>query len=119
MQKWFVNVAGVVTLLSAHASAQTAVYPPGNGVKAPRLIQKVKPVYPAAAERDHRQGKVLLTCVVNADGVVSEVAVTEASGDEFSDAAVAAAWQYRFKPGLKNGQAVAVRIPLEMVFTLH
>ena len=119
MKKWFVGIAVIVTMFSAGPRAQTAVYTPGNGVTAPRVVQKVKPVYPPAAERDRRQGKVLLNCVVNTDGVVSEVAVGEASADEFSDAAVAAAWQYRFKPGLKDGQPVAVRIPLEIVFTLH
>ena len=118
MENWFGKTALVVTLLSVGASAQT-VYTPADVVTGPRVIQKVKPVYPPAAERDHRQGKVMLACVVNAEGVVSEVAVKEASADEFSDAAVAAAWQYRFKPGLKDGRPVAVRIPLEIVFSLR
>lgn len=119
MQKPFVRIAVAVALLSLGVSAQTSVYSPGNGVTAPRVVHKVRPVYPAAAEREHRQGKVMLAVVVNADGVVSEIAVTETSADEFTDAAVAAAWQYQFKPGIKDGQPVSVRVPLEVLFTLH
>ena len=30
-----------------------------------------------------------------------------------------AAWQWKFKPGMKDGQPVAVRVTLELTFTLR
>lgn len=109
----------VLALLGVVSARAETVYTPGNGVAAPRVTQKVRPVYPPAAEKAHRRGTVLLDCVVASNGTVSDVSVTRASDDEFSDAAVAAAWQYQFEPGTKEGHAVAVRIPLEIVFTIR
>jgi TonB family protein len=118
MQKLMCGLA-LASLVVVAAHAQTQVYKPGNGVTAPRVLQKVRPVYPAAAERDRRAGTVVLDCVVGADGMVSEVAIVRATSEEFGDAAVAAAWQYRFSPGKKDGQPVLVRTQLEIVFTLR
>jgi TonB family protein len=112
-------VAIVLALLAVVSARAETIYTPGNGVVAPRVTQKVKPIYPPAAEKAHRQGTVLLDCVVASDGTMSDISVARASDDEFSDAAVAAAWLYRFEPGTKDGHAVAVRIALEIVFTLR
>ncbi len=117
MKNWLWGMV-VASLLVASISAQT-VYTPGNGVTAPRVVQRVRPIYPANAEKMHRQGTVMLDCVVQPDGTVGDVSVTRSTDNEFSDAAVAAAWQYRFTPGTKGGQPVAVRIPLEIVFTIR
>ncbi len=117
MKPWLVGIV-VASLLFASVTAHT-VYTPGNGVKAPRVVQSVRPIYPANAEKLHRQGTVMLDCVVQPDGTVGDVSVTRSTDDEFGDAAVAAAWQYRFAPGTKGGQPVAVRVPLEIVFTIR
>jgi periplasmic protein TonB len=118
MKHWLCGVA-VASLAIASTRAQSVVYTPGNGVTAPKVVQRIRPVYPAAAEKAHRQGTVMLDCVVDKDGTVAEVSVTRSSDDAFGDAAVAAAWQFRFTPGTKDGQPVAVRVSLEITFSLH
>jgi TonB family protein len=115
MLKWFVAAAFI--LVAVESPAQTAVFEPGNGVQAPRVIRKVRPVYPASAERDRRTGTVLLDCVVGAEGTVSDVVVKRSSHEDFSEAAMAAVRQYRFAPGTKDGRPVAVRVPIEVVFS--
>ena len=119
MRRLSASIGLLALLFVKDTTAQTRVYTPGDGVTAPRVVQKVRPVYPASAEKARRQGAVMLDCVVASDGTVSDVSVSRASDEEFSDAAIAAAWQYRFTPGSKDGQPVAVRIPLEIVFTLR
>lgn len=119
MRRLFAGFGLLALLIASDTNGQTSVYTPGNGVIAPRVVRRVRPVYPASAEKARRQGSAMLECVVATNGTVSGVSVARASDQEFSDAAVAAAWQYRFSPGMKDGQPVAVRIPLELVFTLR
>jgi TonB family protein len=85
----------------------------------PRL-KEVKPVYTAAAIANRIQGSVLLSTVVLADGTVGEVTVLRSLDTAFGlDAqAVLAAKQWLFNPGMKDGVAVAVRVTIEMTFTL-
>ena len=66
------------------------------------------------------QGHVLLTAVVLANGTVGEVTVTRSLDTTFGlDAeAVRAAKQWLFNPGTKDGVAVAVRVTIEMTFSL-
>jgi protein TonB len=67
------------------------------------------------------QGQVELEIVVLESGLVGDVRITEsidrASG--LDDAAVAAAKQWRFKPGMKDGKPVATRVGLILEFRLH
>jgi TonB family protein len=66
------------------------------------------------------EGNVGLEAVVKSDGKVGEVKVVQ-SLDKFyglDDNAVQAMKQWEFKPGMKDGKAVAVRIHVDMTFTL-
>ena len=69
---------------------------------------------------EHLEGKVLLGVVVRADGTVGDVTVDESLDKVYGldDQAVKAATQWTFKPGTKDGMAVAVRVHIEMRFTL-
>ena len=105
--------------LVATARAQE-VFNPGNGVTLPTVVREVRPDYTEAAKAEHLEGKVLLGMVVRADGTVGDVTVDESLDKVYGldDQAVKAAMQSTFKPGTKDGMAVAVRVHIEMRFTL-
>jgi TonB family protein len=90
------------------------------GVVMPVLLSEVKPQYTANAMQAKIQGDVEMELVVRADGTVDGVTVTKSLDAEFGldDAAVAAAEQWTFKPGTKDGQPVDVLVHLNMRFTL-
>jgi TonB family protein len=107
--------------VAAHApqGAEGPVYKPGNGVSAPVLVKEVKPQYTAEAMRAGVQGVVTLECVVQPDGTIGEVRVTKALDPGLDQEAIKAVKLWRFKPGLKDGKAVPVRVALETSFTLR
>ena len=107
--------------LVAIAGAQdSTVYTPGNGVSLPQLVKRVKAEYTPEAMQNRIEGKVVLEAVVLADGNVGDVTVNESLDTVYGldKNAVAAMKQFEFKPGTKDGKAVAVRIHVEMVFSL-
>ena len=97
------------------------VYRPGSGVINPRLVREVKPQYTADAMRAKIQGTVLLECVVQSDGSVGRVDVVKSLDPTFGlDAeAIKAAKQWRFVPGTRFGEPVAVLVTIELTFTLR
>ncbi|MBI2189866.1 MAG: TonB family protein [Acidobacteria bacterium] len=97
------------------------VYRPGSGVINPRVIREVKPQYTADAMRAKVQGTVLIECVVLPDGSVGRIDVVKSLDPTLGlDAeAVKAARQWRFVPGTRFGEPVAVIVTIELTFTLR
>ena len=97
------------------------VYRPGNGVESPRLLRSVRPNYTAEAMRAKVQGVVRLEGVVLADGTVGDVHVTRSLDGVFGldQEAMKAAKQFRFVPGTRFGEPVAVLVSFEIEFTLR
>jgi len=97
------------------------VYRPGSGVINPRIVREIKPQYTADAMRAKVQGTVLLECVVLADGSVGRVDVVRSLDPTFGldQEAVKAAKQWRFQPGTRFGEPVAVLVTIELTFTLR
>lgn len=96
-------------------------YRPGNGVTVPVLIRDVKPQYTADAMRAQVQGSVWLECVVLPDGSVGDVRVTRSLDQRFGldEEAIKAARQWRFRPGMRVGEPVAVMVTIELTFNLR
>jgi TonB family protein len=69
------------------------------------LVHRVEPEYPERARRQRIQGRVVLNVVVGKDGTVQ--GTRPISGDsQLTLAALDAVRQWRFKPLVRNGQAV-------------
>jgi periplasmic protein TonB len=96
-------------------------YRPGNGVETPRLLREVKPQYTAQAMRAKIQGEVLLECVVQPDGSVGNIKVVRSLDSAFGldQEAIKAARQWRFAPGTRKGEPVAVLVTIQIAFTLR
>jgi TonB family protein len=113
-------LAALAIVTTAAAGTVTAQEIPRDGVTLPVVVRSVKPSYTAAAMDAHIEGRVMLDVVVLDDGKVGDVTVNESLDMEYGldMQAVEAAKQWLFKPGMKDGKPVAVRVTLEMRFTL-
>jgi TonB family protein len=96
-------------------------YRPGSGVTNPIPLKEVKPAYTAEAMRAKVQGTVWLECIVMPDGTVGDVRVTKSLDSVFGldQEAIKAARQWRFRPGLRQGEPVPVIVTIELTFTLR
>ena len=97
------------------------VFRPGNGVSIPRVLREVKPTYTAEAMRAKVQGSVFLECVILPDGSVGRVEVVKSLDPTFGldQEAIKAARQWRFAPGTRFGEPVAVLVTIALDFTLR
>lgn len=87
--------------------------------KAPVIVRKVEPEYPFGARRKNLCGKVTVKFLVTPSGEVSKLGVIEASPPGIFDAsALEAVRQWRFKPGVYQGHAVATWIVIPIQFKL-
>jgi TonB family protein len=100
--------------------AQETVKPGDPGVTAPTVTFRQMPQYTKAAQDAGIEGTVWLAVLVNADGTVERVRVTESLDAKhgLDDAAAAAVAQWRFRPGRRNGEPVAVETGVHVTFTL-
>jgi TonB family protein len=97
------------------------VYHPGNGVTPPQPTFIPKPQYTADAMRARIQGTVWVECIVQTNGVCSDTHVVRSLDQTFGldQEAIKAARLFRFRPGMRLGEPVAVLVTIELSFTLH
>ncbi len=94
-------------------------YQPGNGVSPPKVLKIVQPQYTADAMRAKVQGLVVLECIVMPDGTISEARVKRSLPFGLDEEAIKAARQWRFSPGLRQGEPVPVIVAIELSFSLR
>ena len=96
-------------------------YRPGSGVELPKVLHKVKPNYTAGAMRNKVEGIVLLECIVLSNGSVGDVRIAKSLDPNFGldQEAMKAARQWRFEPGTRLGEPVAVAVFFELTFSLR
>jgi periplasmic protein TonB len=96
---------------------------PGMGVISPQLIKEVKPLYTVDAMRAKLQGVVALQAVVLPDGSVdpARIRITRSLDAIFGldQQAILAVKQWRFRPGTRRGEPVAMWVDVELTFTLR
>src|SRR5258708_15012706 len=99
----------------------TTVYAPGDDVSLPQVVKQVGPDYTSEAMRQMIEGEVVLDVVVESDGAVGDVKVKQSLDVVYGldEEAIKAMKQWQFKPGMKDGKAVAVRVEVKMRFTLR
>ena len=88
--------------------------------KPPRKVVQSPPVYPYKARQRNIEGYVRVKLLVRADGTVGEVSVLDADPKGlFDSAALKAVPQWRFQPGVIDGQAVPSWVVTTIRFTLN
>jgi len=86
----------------------------------PRILEKVKPLYPEHARRQHKTGVVTLKFQVDAEGRVHQPSVVEALPQGvFEESALGAIVRWRFAPAMRQGRPVPTWLILPVRFTLE
>ncbi|MBM3769797.1 MAG: TonB family protein [Acidimicrobiia bacterium] len=97
------------------------VYQLGSGVTKPILVYQAQPKYTAEAMRARIQGSVFLSCVVRSDGTVTDIQVIRSLDRAFGldDEAIKTLSAWRFRPSTLRGEPVAVRVEVEITFSIR
>jgi TonB family protein len=86
----------------------------------PECISAVLPPYPESAKKDRIEGEVWLQVLVDESGDVGEVRVVRKSSSDvgFEQAAMDAAFKWKYRPAVYNRKPVAVWIMYTLTFRL-
>ncbi len=94
------------------------VFRVGGGVSAPQVLYKVDPEYSEEARKAKYSGTVVLQLIVDATGKARDIKVVRSLGLGLDEKAIEAVNKWKFRPGIKNGQPVAVMATIEVNFRL-
>ncbi|HVE72676.1 MAG TPA: M56 family metallopeptidase [Thermoanaerobaculia bacterium] len=88
------------------------------GMKPPKVLTRVEPLYPAAAKEDRIAGVVILEALINESGVIDDVHVLKPLPYGLDQAAVDAVKQWTFEPATVDGKPVPVIFNVTINFRL-
>jgi TonB family protein len=88
----------------------------GGNVKAPVVINRVEPIFPALAKRAGISGIVILEVIIDRTGVVKDARVLKPLPFGLDQAALDAVKQWTFRPATFHGNAVDVIFNLTINF---
>ena len=90
----------------------------GNGVSPPEVLKNVPAQFSDEAREAKFQGVCILSVIVDTERKPRNIQVVRRLGMGLDEKAIEAVSQYRFKPAMKNGVPVPVRITVEVHFRL-
>jgi TonB family protein len=110
------GVNGRVTLQGPAKTIRVRI---GGEVQAPKLIEKVPPVYPAKAKAAGIEGTVILHAIIGMEGNPLSLRVMNNQIDpDLARAAVEAVSKWRYRPTLLNGEPIEVDTTIIVNFKL-
>ena len=88
------------------------------GIAPPTITFRVEPEYTPEARDAKYRGTVVVEGVVHEDGTLEVTDIVRGLEYGLNDKAVEALQQWKFKPGTRDGKAVAVSLKIEVNFNL-
>lgn len=85
---------------------------------APVALNEVDPAYTPDAMRDRVEGTVTLYAVIRPDGSVTDIKVLDSLDDRLDSSAMRALSRWHFRPGTKNGEAIALEAVVQIPFRM-
>lgn len=95
-----------------------SAYRIGGNVSAPQVTTKIEPDYAEEARRAKLSGTVIVFVVVDENGKPRDLKVLRPLGLGLDGKAIEAVSRWKFQPGMKDGEAVAVQATIEVNFRL-
>ena len=99
--------------------AEVFRYIEGGPITPPEVVSKVAPSYPEDARKNKIMGAVVAELLVDDTGVVRDVEIKKSPADDLAMAAIDALEQWRFAPATMDGEPVAVRYIVTVMFWLE
>jgi TonB family protein len=91
----------------------------GGDIQAPKILDKIQPVYPAAAKGAGVEGTVILHAIIGMKGEPLSLSVVNTQVDpELARAAVEAVSKWRYSPTLLDGDPIEVDTTVTVNFKL-
>ena len=90
-----------------------------DGVTSPVCLYCPDPDYTDPAREAKFNGTVLLDVIVSAEGRLIEAKVSHGAPFGLNEEAIKAIRSWQFRPATKDGMAVTVQVPIEVVFHLN
>lgn len=84
--------------------------------RVPEPIVKIAPVVPVGLRQADMHAEVTVGFIVDVNGRVVDPTVNRSSDRRFDDAAVLGISKWKFRPGIKNGRRVNVRMVQPLIF---
>jgi TonB family protein len=100
-------------------SAVSCINHLGNGITAPIVLNFPAAQFSDEARRAKYQGDCILSLVVDTRGMPKNIRVVKPLGYGLTEKAIEVVSQYRFKPAMKDGTLVPVRVDVEVAFHLY
>ncbi|HME59198.1 MAG TPA: energy transducer TonB [Terracidiphilus sp.] len=91
----------------------------GGKVSAPVIVHSVVPEFTDEARRAKYWGVVLVSIIVDAQGMPRDLHVVHPIGMGLDQKAIEAVKKFRFKPAMKDGKPVPVKVTIEVNFRLY
>ena len=110
---------GLLLYAGTQSPDQDDVYKTGGDVSAPALTFRSDPSYSEEARAAKLEGSVRVSAIIGTDGLAHDINVVSGVGSGLDEKAVEAIQKWRFRPGTKNGEAVKVRVTIEVNFKLQ
>jgi periplasmic protein TonB len=95
------------------------VYQLGDGITPPRPTYAPDPEYSDKARKKKLNGTVILSFVVGADGLPRDIKIKKGLSSDLDKNATECLKKWKFTPGMKDGQPVAVALDVEMTFRVY
>ena len=90
----------------------------GPGVTPPTVISRVEPQYTPEARAAKYRGTVVVAATIHKDGTLTVNEVIQELDYGLTPNAIEALEQWKFKPGMRNGEPVPVSLKIEVNFNL-
>ncbi len=100
------------------AALEDKVYWLTSDIRPPVLLQRVSPQYPRTARLRRTEGSVVVSVVIDKNGLITQSKVIRSATDPLDRAAIDAVMQWQYEPATLNGFPVAVYRIIELSFTL-
>jgi len=103
---------------SRSTPSSDTIYEVGGSVSEPVEVSRTRPVYPQEAKAKGLTGIVTLNAVIDETGRVTSVELLHSPDATLTAAAVEAVGQWTYKPAMKDGKPVKVRLHVTVSFLL-
>jgi TonB family protein len=97
----------------------TGVYDLADLDQIPKAVKMVPPVYPYKLRKEDTDGEVLVECIVTKKGKVVGAEVVKSTHPGIEEPVLMALRFWKFEPGIKDGEPVAVRLRIPFSFTIN